>query len=282
MNYIAPPISYAKINPLGQLIIGLENGTILTAGNVIGPQGRNGPLGHTGPTGPVGPMGFGVSNLSINSQGELLYSLSNHPHKFFNAGLLPVITGPQGPVGDRGASISNGILQNDNLVFVTEKGEYINVGKVYGATGPQGIAGPTGPPGPPFRISRIFSMNNNLLIVDENNVAYNCGYMGITGPTGPSQFIQDITLEEQGLLKIKTPTQDFSVGPVLGAQGPIGPTGPRGRPGPMLKLQNIHFNDSRELIFQDTFGTEYNAGKLTILEDLIDEVQKLKDKLERL
>jgi hypothetical protein len=284
MNYIPPPVTYAKINPMGQLIMGLENGTILNAGNVIGPQGLQGVTGATGKCGPTGPAGSVVSKMNINSKGELTYSFSNNPMNIYNAGKVPGITGARGP---RGYSIARCDLENQTLVLTTENGHHLIAGKVYGPTGPRGLMGPTGlrgEKGNPFKISRIFTVNNNLIIMDDSNTAYNCGFVGITGPTGPPSLFEDIFIDEDGELNIMSNGMRYTAGNIRGPrglQGLPGPTGSRGRPGPMLKLHDISLRGD-ELVIIDEYKVEYNVGKLPALANLQDEIKQLRNDVEQL
>lgn len=284
MNYIPPPVTYAKINPMGQLIMGLENGTILNAGNVIGPQGLQGVTGATGKCGPTGSVGPVVAKMNINSKGELTYSFSNNPMNIYNAGKVPGITGAQGP---RGYSIARCDLENQTLVLTTENGHHLVAGKVFGPTGPRGIIGPTGMKGEKgnaFKISRIFTMNNSLVIMDDTNTAYNCGYVGITGPTGPPALFNDIFIDDEGELNIISNGMRFTAGNIKGPQGLPGlqgPTGSRGRPGPMLKLSDIRLRGD-DLIFIDEYQVEYNVGKLPALVNLQNEIKQLRNDIEQL
>lgn len=282
MNYIPPPISYAKVNPLGQLVIGLENGTILNAGSVLGRAGIQGPTGFTGPKGPSGPMGPYVTNMTIDNKGELIYSLSNNTHKF-NAGKVPGLTGPQGPKGN---SITECVLRNNTLSFLLDNNKLITAGNIIGPTGPRGpigmgLIGPTGPMGKPFKVSRVFTSDDVLFILDDNNTIHTCGYIGVTGPTGPIAAIQSVKIDDDGHLIINSDVQSFNAGYVLGTQGIIGPTGPRGRPGPMLRLKDIRISDSGDVLFTDEYERVYNAGtfpideRITQLEKQVQELREL-------
>lgn len=286
MNYIPPPISYAKVNPLGQLVIGLENGTILNAGSVIGRTGIQGNTGCTGPIGPIGPMGPYVTNMSINNNGELIYSLSNNNHKF-NAGKVPGLTGPQGP---RGTSITDCVLHDNTLSFLLDNNTLVTAGDVIGPTGPRGpigmgLVGPTGATGKPFKVARVFTSDDVLFILDDNNVIHTCGYIGVTGPTGPISAIQSVNINDNGHLIINSTTDSFDAGYILGPQGYIGPTGPRGRPGPMLRLKDIRISDSGDVLITDEYERVYNAGTFPIdtkIKQLETEVKELKDIIKKM
>ncbi len=280
MKYQPTPISYAKVNPLGQLVVGLENGTILNAGNVIGQQGSMGLMGPTGHTGPFGPMGPSVVNMTINNRQELIYSLSDNPLYMYNAGKVPGITGHRGPRGH--SIVACDIDKKQNLFLTTDAGQKLTAGKVFGATGLIGPIGPTGPrgiQGKPFTVSQIFTVENTLLLVDDMNIAYTCGYVGITGPTGSSDVLTSININDTGHLILSSSNSTiYDAGYILGSTGPqgsVGPTGNRGRPGPMLKFKNIYIQDD-ELIFEDEYGTNYNVGKLPIITELKNEIEDLK------
>lgn len=281
MNYIPPPITYAKVNPLGQLVIGLENGTILNAGNVSGKQGIIGPTGSTGICGPTGPIGPYMTNMKINEKGELTYQFSQY-NQILNAGRVPGTTGPQ---GKRGNSIVNCTVHNRNLYLELDNGKSINAGNVIGATGPRGpigFLGPTGATGPvgkPFTVSRIFTTNDLLFMMDENNKMYNCGYIGVTGPTGPPAIVNSFDINESGHLIVDN---QFDAGLVRGEQGPTGPQGLRGRPGPMLRLKSIVVSDLGELIFTDEFDKQYNTGVLPIIKQYENRLQILEKQVAEL
>ena len=269
MNFKSTPISYAKVNPLGQLVMGLEDGTILNAGNVIGCQGKIGSTGPPGPIGPIGNKGYGLKQLTTTNDGQLQYILEND-NRIYNAGLLPAITGPTGKSGN---SMINFRCENNILYIDTDDDKHFIAGRLDGPTGPPGIMGlqgSQGPVGKPFTISNIFTTNNSLIMMDDNGQAYNCGYIGITGPTGPMCYWDNAFIDKHGQLLLFYKDQFINAGYILGPTGHTGTigikgdTGPRGRPGPMLKFKDVNLSEQGELIIIDESSKIYNVGNVCI------------------
>jgi hypothetical protein len=126
-------IANATINTEGELVLELTDSTIINLGTVVGssgPTGPQGPTGATGATGPqgltgaTGPTGISVTNTDVNSNGDLIITLSNS--NIINAGN---VIGPAGPTG------------------------------ATGATGPTGATGATGPAGPPADLGFVIAMS---------------------------------------------------------------------------------------------------------------------------
>jgi hypothetical protein len=129
-------VTNAIVSTDGDLLITLSDATVINAGNVIGPTGETGATGATGPQGPAGATGatgpqgiqgetgLGVSDVLVNTNGDLIVTLTDS--SVINAGY---VVGPQGLQGVAGATGSQGI-----------QGET-------GPTGPQGIQGETGATG---------------------------------------------------------------------------------------------------------------------------------------
>lgn len=124
-------ISDVSINEQGNLIISLNDGTDVDAGNIIGPQGPEGPRGRDT-----------ITDMFINAKDELIIEL--------NDGSRHIIEGIKGPQGEQGPRGERG--------FIGEQGPAGPIGPQgipgetgvrgsKGATGPAGPAGPQGPPG---------------------------------------------------------------------------------------------------------------------------------------
>lgn len=254
MSYNFIPISYSKINPSGQLIIGLQDGTVLNAGNVIGPTGLDGPTGPTGPIGNTGPMGPVISNLQTTSDGRLYYTVNN---KTYVAGKLPIATGP---TGSRGNSIINVHIDDDNVLSIkTDDNKVFKAGKItvpIGPTGERGYMGHTGMPGKPFNIYdiKIEPTTNQLVIRDTDFNAYTCGYVGVTGPTGPVMMWSSAYIDQRGhlLLLYNNNYNYLDAGYIVGNTGPIGPTGNKGDTcfitNCILKDQQFVFTDNHDRV----------------------------------
>lgn len=267
MNFKSTPISYSKVNPLGQLIIGLEDGTIFNSGSVYGPTGRLGPTGSIGPIGPTGPMGIGISKMHTLNDGNLYYTLESG--QMMNAGKLPYI---QGPTGKNGTSIVNFRVENDN-VLIASTSDYKNIiaGKINTIQGPTGPNGKMGLNGKPFTVQNIYVDDNNQLnIVDDKNKIYNCGNAGYTGPTGPVGYWDNAFIDKNGHLILLYKNRFLDAGYI------VGPTGPANT------FKNIEITKQGDLMFKDEMDREINAGKIpsvTEIQMLKDEIQLLRERI---
>lgn len=265
MNFKSTPISYSKVNPLGQLIIGLEDGTIFNSGSVFGPTGKQGPVGDQGPRGPAGPTGSGIASLhSIG--GHLHYTLENNPQQYYDAGKLPYV---QGPTGKNGTSIVNFRIEHDNILMASTS-DYHNIiaGKINTIQGPTGPRGQMGPSGVPFTLSNIFIDDQHQLnVTDDRNKTYKCGHVGgCTGPTGPPTVWDNAFTDQNGHLILLCKNKFLDAGYVMG------PTGPPS------SFKSIEMSSSGSLLFTDDMDRTFDAGK--ILPN--DELQLLRDKVEAL
>lgn len=116
-------ISDISINEQGNLIISLNDGTDVDAGNIIGPQGPEGPRGRDT-----------ITDMFINAKDELIIEL--------NDGSRHIIDGIKGPQGEQGPRGERG--------FIGEQGPAGPIGPqgIPGETGVRGSRGATGPAGP--------------------------------------------------------------------------------------------------------------------------------------
>lgn len=257
------PISYAKINPSGQLVVGLEDGTILNAGYVFGPSGPTGALGPTGSLGPTGPRGASLSVLKTFDD-KLYYTIDN---KTFIAGSLPSITGPTGKAG---TSINHVFLDvGGNLHLVSNHGQDFNVGRVYGPTGMKGPLGPPGPMGPTgaqgksFQISRMQTINNRLIVTDDNGKSFDCGIIAVTGITGPPGYYDSIYVENDKLyFKYKNKLVD--AGNIKGPTGECGPIGPTGPIGPLNCIREALVENGKIILIDRNGHKTYSSGESLI------------------
>lgn len=201
-------IGSATVNAQGQLVLTYSNGTTVTAGNVVGPQGPSGVAGAQGQTGPAGPQGpVGPSGPqgpagATGAQGPAGPAGATGPQGPVGA------TGAQGPAGNNGNAVLNGTGMPTASVgvvgdFYLDLSSRIMYGpktssgwgagfSITGPQGPQGATGPAGPAGP-------------------QGATGPQGLQGATGPAGPAG--------PQG-----------ATGP-QGPQGPQGPAGPQGATG---------------------------------------------------
>lgn len=145
----------ALVDSNGNLLITLTDGTILSAGNVVGAQGPQGVAGPQGPQGLQGPAG---ATGATGAQGE---------------------TGPAGPQGlqgiqgEQGTSVTAGNVNGSgHLIITTSDGTSIDVGSVVGPQGIQGEAGPQGIQGPQGLTGPAGPQGEQ-------------GIQGVAGPVGP-------------------------------------------------------------------------------------------------
>lgn len=121
----------ATVDSNGNLLITLTDGTVLSAGRVLGAQG---PQGVAGPQGPQGLQGLTGATGAKGDKGD--------------AGPAGP-QGPQGLQGLQGTSVTSGTVTGaGHLVITTSDGTSIDVGSVVGPQGLQGEAGPQGIQGP--------------------------------------------------------------------------------------------------------------------------------------
>jgi hypothetical protein len=253
------PISYAKINPSGQLVVGLEDGTILNAGYVFGPSGPTGASGPIGPLGPTGPRGASLSVLKTFDD-KLYYTIDN---KTFIAGSLPTITGPTGKAG---TSINRVFLDvGGNLHLVSNLGQDFNVGRVYGPTGMKGPFGPPGPIGPTgaqgksFQISRMQTINNRLIVTDDNGKSFDCGIIAVTGITGPPGYYDSIYIENDNL-HFKYKNKVIDAGNIKGPTGERGPIGHTGPVGPLNCIRQALVENGKIVLVDRNGRKTYSSG----------------------
>jgi len=253
------PISYAKINPSGQLVVGLEDGTILNAGYVFGPSGPTGASGPIGPLGPTGPRGASLSVLKTFDD-KLYYTIDN---KTFIAGALPSITGPTGKAG---TSINRVFLDvGGNLHLVSNLGQDFNVGRVYGPTGVKGPLGPPGPMGPTggqgksFQISRMQTINNRLIVTDDGGKSFDCGIIAVTGITGPPGYYDSIYVENDNLY-FKHKNRVINAGNIKGPTGERGPTGHTGPIGPLNCIRQALVENGKIVLVDRNGRKTYSSG----------------------
>lgn len=219
MNPKSTIISYSKVNPLGQLIIGLDDGTIFNSGSVFGPTGKQGPVGEPGPVGPTGPSGAGIASLRA-VDGHLQYTLENNHQLYYDAGQLPYL---EGPTGKNGASIVNFKIEHDNILTATTS-DYKNIiaGKINTLSGPTGPPGQMGPSGAPFTLSNMYiDDQHQLTVTDDKNKTYKCGYAGgCTGPTGPAGVWDNAFTDKNGHLILIHKNKFIDAGYIVGPTGP--------------------------------------------------------------
>jgi hypothetical protein len=165
-------ISSATVNGSGNLIITKTDSSTVDVGSVVGSKGDKGDTGNAGTiavnavatgaegtdviitntgtassallnfTIPKGDTGLGVFSAVVNSEGNLIVTLTDA--STIDAGSTIGPQGPQGSKGDTGLSITSGSISGDNLVLTKSDSSTINVGNVRGPKGDTGSQGNAG------------------------------------------------------------------------------------------------------------------------------------------
>lgn len=121
----------------------------------VGPTGPTGPTGATGGVGPVGPTGAPGTGIQVSGDYESEESLKD-----------------EHPTGTPGESY---LINGELYIWSATTNQWVNAGKLQGATGPTGSVGPTGPTGATGKVGATGSVGPTGPT----------GATGKTGPTGP-------------------------------------------------------------------------------------------------
>lgn len=274
-------IENAYVDADGDLIILLNDETIINAGKVIGEQGLHGAMGprglqgERGPQGAAGPMGPAGANGDIGPQGP-----QGEPGPQGERGLqgelgpqgergLQGIPGPQGlrgeagpigPAGPQGKQGERGLRG--------EKGEQGEAGPrgERGLQGAQGERGPQGPEGKRGRDGkrgatgtgvRTLTINNmgELLVTLTDDRIVNAGKVS-------ARAAKDLLDPEEA----GASNADDDVLEQVGPQGPPGEQGPQGIQGPQgemgIGIGLVEVNPQGRLIITYTDYTTQDAGSV--------------------
>lgn len=156
----------------GDLMMALDTGAVLNAGNVRGPtgtciatarvhdsrlvlnltDGTKMDVGHV-----CGPRGTGIVKCELTHDGQLLTHFSDG--RIERSGTLENFsTGPTGPAltGPAGVGIASIAVESDGTLSINyTNGTQQVAGRITGPQGPQGMRGPPGPPGKPLCIETV-------------------------------------------------------------------------------------------------------------------------------
>lgn len=202
-----------------------------------GPKGDQGEPGPAGATGPAGPTGAKGEKGDKGDKGETGAQGPAGPTGATGPAGPQGPTGAQGPAGAAGkdgtslyiediystlAALRNAIpAGNEKMYMVQEDGEcyvwsenagdWVSVGKLQGATGPQGPQGAQGVQGPSGTVS-IGTVT--------------------TGPAGSAAAVTNSGTTENAVLNFTIPRGDKGEDGAKGEQGPQGEPGPKGETGP--------------------------------------------------
>ena len=159
--------------------------------------------------------------------------------------------GDQGEIGPKGPAIEKALLENKDLKLIREDGEELNVGRVVGPRGGQGIPGEKGERGPKGFLGEQGPQGEQG---NQGEIGPR-GSIGEQGPQGEIGLRGEIGLKgdqgeqgpqgtkgekgERGLLGEEGPSgKRGEIGP-RGEQGPVGPMGPAGRDGTQVDTKVI-------------------------------------------
>ncbi|MCH5316750.1 MAG: leucine-rich repeat protein [Eubacterium sp.] len=262
-------ISRTEINENGELIIIFDNGTSANLGNVVGKDGRDGidgingidgangidgKDGLNGTDGRDGQDGIGISNVNINTNGELVLTFSDN--QTINLGRIVGkdgkdgtngingIDGAKGEKGDKGADGVNGkdgrdgvgiknvtVSKEGALTVTLDNGTVLNLGNIKGADGKNGADGAPGKDG------------------DDGLSAYEIAKKyGKTNATSEEEWLEEFKEELKGE---KGDT---------GAKGDTGVQGDKGDPGRGIAKTELV---NGELIIYYTDGKSDNLGSVS-------------------
>ena len=161
------------------------------------------------------------------------------------------LKGDQGEIGPKGPAIEKALLENKDLKLIREDGEELNVGRVVGPRGGQGIPGEKGERGPKGFLGEQGPQGEQG---NQGEIGPR-GLIGGQGPQGEIGLRGEIGLKgdqgeqgpqgtkgekgERGLLGEEGPSgKRGEIGP-RGEQGPVGPMGPAGRDGTQVDTKVI-------------------------------------------
>ena len=167
--------------------------------------------------------------------------------------------GDQGEIGPKGPAIEKALLEDKDLKLIREDGEELNVGRVVGPRGGQGIPGEKGEQGPRGFLGEQGPQGEkgNEGKIGPRGLIGEQGPQGEIGPRGElglkgkqgEQGPQGIEGRkgEQGLLGEQGPIGKRGERGERGPEGPEGPIGPAGRDGTQVDTDAIKENLSEGL-----------------------------------
>ena len=249
----------------GNLKITLTNETTLDLGSIkgeTGAQGIQGEKGDKGETGATGEAGVGIASADINAYGELVLIYTDGSDT--NLGVVvgakgekgdtgaqgekgdtgaQGIQGEKGDKGDTGATGEAGVgvesvaINNDGeLVIVYTNDDEINLGKVVGPQGAQGIQGEKGDQGEQ-------------------------GIQGEKGDTGTGISKVEITNDE--LVITLSDSSIINLGNIKGEKGDKGDKGDTGAQGEQgVSITNVTLTADGDLSMTFSNGNTINLGNI--------------------
>lgn len=242
-------------------------------------KGADGATGATGAKGDKGDTGPKVSSANVDQSTGVL-TLTNSDGTTVTAGNVK---------GADGKGVNSvGVNTNGDLVVTYSDLSQVNVGRVRGDTGPQGIQGVQGPQGKYVTNASVNSGLLTLFFNDSTSVAVtgsvkgdkgdkgDTGAKGDTGSVGPAgRNVTSATVTNSHLILTMSDSSTVDAGDITGpqgpkgdtgatgSQGPVGPTGPKGDAGAAGKgIASVTINGSGNLIVTYTDSSSTDAGQV--------------------
>lgn len=219
----------------------LTNKQTVNVGKVTGEKGELGEQGEQG------VQGIGIKGAVINSDGELVISLTNDTT--VNAGKVVGEKGEQGEQGAQGVGIQSASINEDGelIITLTDGITSLNVGKVVGEKGEQGEQGEQGTAGKDgIGIASITINEKGELIVtlSDGSAAKNLGVIvgedgkdgatwltGAGAPNAEQGNVGDLYLDTSTCDVYQKGESDWGE-PILNVKGEAGEKGEQGEQGP--------------------------------------------------
>lgn len=237
-----------EINDNGELVISYSDGTSANLGIVVGANGKDGINGTDGKDGADGEDGIGISDVTINNNGELVLTFSDGNN--INLGNIVGKDGQDGKDGTNGADGKDGVDGTDGigiekseinadgeLVITYTDGTSETLGVVVGADGKNGVDGKDGTNG-----------TNGKDGID--------GINGVDGEDGIG--IEKTEINSDGELVVYyTDGTSANLGVVVGADGKNGSDGKDG-----VGIKTVTVSSTGELIVTLTDNSVTNLGNI--------------------
>ena len=314
-------VKKSEINSAGELVITYTNDLTENLGPVVGAKGDKGDKGDQGVQGEKGEKGergvqgekgdaglngtdgkdgTGINNIEISNDGNLLITLTNGTS--LNLGNIKGAKGDQGIQGEKGDSGLNGADGKDGtngtdgigvasseinalgeLVITYSDGNTVNLGKVVGNDGAQGVQGEKGDKGDQGIQGEkgdkgdqgIQGEKGDQGVQGEKGDAGINGTDGINGTNGADGVgITDVTINADNELVLSFSNGNvINLGNIKGSKGDKGDKGDKGEQGQQglqgskgadgLGIAKMSFNSNGELIVEYTDNTRDNLGKIS-------------------
>ena len=260
-------VASSEINADGELVIKYTDGTSANLGVIVGANGKdgadgkdgvNGQVGKDGQDGKNGADGIGISDVNINTDGELVLTFSDASS--INLGCIvgkdgqdgadgqngkDGVNGTDGKDGADGVGIANVSVSDDGILTVTlTSGATLNLGNIKGADG--------------IGVSKSeINADGELILTYTNGSSTNLGVVvgangkdGADGKDGKDGIgISNVTVSAEGALTATLSNgATLNLGNIKGADG--------------IGITKSEINADGELILTYTNGESANIGSV--------------------